>query len=356
MRRKLLPLALCLVPLLVAPVASGAEAVARDACFIFLAPSADFSTIRVRADLAYTEEEKREIARAWDANGDGSLSLTETHNFTASTARVITDPAQMGELRMYIDQTLPRSVTVMRSPSAPLISVENVDGWNIAEIRVYDFDVLPVAGDARILSGGVYARPLSLPPQPVIEALVVTAPDGWVVWSLGEIPGAQQGQPPPTMGYVSQASGTHYGERQAHAGQLDVNKSYFVVFSREGVDPFAIRGGGGIPLPGAALALLALAAPLLLRLRGARTEEHATTYLAGGARSEGMPRNRRESTENEKEHAYVMHNKREYGDKIQGDAAEFLDEKGGHGEVKQRREAWGRTSDAQQRETHAEEE
>ena len=67
-----------------------------------------------------------------------------------------------------------------------------------------------------------------------------------------------------------------------------------------------------------------------------------------------MPRNRRESTESEKEHAYIMHNKREYGDKIQGDAAEFLDDKGGHGEVKRRRQAWDRTSEAQQRETHTE--
>lgn len=51
------------------------------------------------------------------------------------------------------------------------------------------------------------------------------------------------------------------------------------------------------------------------------------------------PHGPREPTENEKEHAYVMHNKREKGEKLQGDAGAFLDDMGEHGEVKQRREA-----------------
>lgn len=52
-----------------------------------------------------------------------------------------------------------------------------------------------------------------------------------------------------------------------------------------------------------------------------------------------------EPTENEKEHAYVMHNKREYGDKVQGDLAGFLDDAGEHGEVKRRRERWHEAHD-----------
>ena len=51
----------------------------------------------------------------------------------------------------------------------------------------------------------------------------------------------------------------------------------------------------------------------------------------------------REPTENEKEHAYVMHNKREKGETIQGDLGESLDEKGSHGEVKRRRQEWHET-------------
>lgn len=48
----------------------------------------------------------------------------------------------------------------------------------------------------------------------------------------------------------------------------------------------------------------------------------------------------REPTQSEKEHAYVMHNKREKGEKIAGDLAEDLEYAGEHGDVKKRRQEW----------------
>lgn len=51
-------------------------------------------------------------------------------------------------------------------------------------------------------------------------------------------------------------------------------------------------------------------------------------------------RKRIEMTENEKEHEYVLFQKRSRGDHVVGDLAEDLDEKGAVGEVEARRRQW----------------
>ena len=51
-------------------------------------------------------------------------------------------------------------------------------------------------------------------------------------------------------------------------------------------------------------------------------------------------RKKPEMSEAEKEHEYVMAQKRGYGEVVSGEGGEFLDEQGAVGEVAQRREAW----------------
>jgi hypothetical protein len=56
-------------------------------------------------------------------------------------------------------------------------------------------------------------------------------------------------------------------------------------------------------------------------------------------------RKKPEVTESEKEHEYVMAQKRGYGERVAGEGGEFLDEMGPVAEVAQRREAWHRERD-----------
>lgn len=51
-------------------------------------------------------------------------------------------------------------------------------------------------------------------------------------------------------------------------------------------------------------------------------------------------RKKPKTTENERDHAYVMAQKRSHGDEIVGDEARNLDEKGPAGQVAREREEW----------------
>ena len=233
--------ALLLLAVLIVPTVAAQEG--DPLCIIFFEPSADFRLVDVNADLILTPEERENLSARVDADADGFITAQEVSSFENGTTLEITGPAsEYGERLLYMDGNLPTRMTVytkLRNWTGP---VEEARKGVVSELREYHTQ--PANDVGHILTGGLYAVPDSFARQrPVIETIVINAPEGWVVWSVGHTPqpegnGTSSPSPYPT------SSATKYEQKSVKISAFDIRRQYSVSFAKEGEDPTRVQGGG----------------------------------------------------------------------------------------------------------------
>lgn len=252
--------ALLLLAMMLVPAAAAQEGDLL--CIIFFEPSIDFRLVDVKADLILTPDERANLSARVDADADGVITAQEVSMFeNGTTVEVTGDASQYGERLLYMDGNLPTRMTVytkLRNWTGP---VEEARKGVVTEIREYH--TTPANDVGHILSGGLYAVPDSfLRQRPVIETIVINAPDGWVVWEVGHapVPATPEGNStltpqPPTY---QPGGGTRYLRQSVQISAFDIRRQYTVSFAKEGEDPTQIQNGS--PGPELAAVLVAVAA------------------------------------------------------------------------------------------------
>lgn len=246
-------------------------------CIIFFEPSADFRLIDVKADLILTPEERENISAAVDADHDNMITAAEVSTYENSTTLELgTDASAYGERMLYIDGNPPTGMTAytkLRDWTGP---IEEARKGVVSEFREYR--MTPGSDVGHILTGGLYAVPDSFSRhRPVIETIVINAPEGWVVWEVSHAP--QPPTPPtPSDGNTSATSypsyyptsptvtSERYLRQSVQISSFDIRRSYSVSFAKEGEDPMQVRGGPGFE-PILALAAIAAVAFVVRRRR-----------------------------------------------------------------------------------------
>lgn len=227
-----------LVPAL--PVAGAQGDVGEELCVIFITPEADFRRIEIVQDLILTENEVEEMMRDADTDDDGNVTTEEVDAYEAASARSLPHDA-LGEKSLLVDDRPPGNTVI----SLRLTGFEGpVDGSRkvlASEVRDYTFSETP-AQSAHFVEGGSAAQ---YDPQPVVETVVITAPERWVVWSV---------------------NGTEYREESVTIRGFDTRTSFEIVFAREGTTPPEppVEDRWTIPGPGSV-------APLVIALALVRT-------------------------------------------------------------------------------------
>lgn len=251
--RQALSLPLLLLPLLLA--APPAQAQEGDPlCIIFIEASPDFQVVRFRADLILDLEERTNVSRAIDTDGDGDLTAGEVAAYEEGSRNTTEGPAIDGTRTLYLDGAAPLSLFTrvqLRDWTGPVASARN---GTVTEHREYRFGV--VEDRAHVLTGGLGAHPYRIA-RPVIETVVFQAPAGWIVHSVSA--GTS----------VPRENETVYRERSVTIQGFDLESQYAVVYAREGTDPYAPDGGSDLPAPGV-VALIGLLALLALARRARR--------------------------------------------------------------------------------------
>lgn len=252
-----LPLAVLAGLLALAPLAA---AEGDPLCIIFFEPSPDFRLVDVNADLILTPDQRANLSARVDADADGNITAAEVSTFENATVETLT--ADYGDRLLNMDGRPPRQLTVwtkLRNWTGP---VEEARKGVVTEMREYH--MTPTEGEiGHILTGGLYARPTSLDERrPVIETIVLTAPDGWVVYEVAHAPPAPQGNTTPSPPPTSYMPAQRYGQQSVTISAFDIREQYEVTFAKEGQNPYSARGGG-MPAPGLALLVPALAAAAL---------------------------------------------------------------------------------------------
>ncbi len=251
---RLLVALLVILPLLSVVATAQAETEPDPRCILFIEPSPDFRTVRVRADLLLTDEERANLTAELDADGSGQIDFAEVAAYEERQTAVVIDPSKLGAKALFMDGSAPNSMTVYRRVAGWDRSPVNV---TVTEHRLYDFPPpLRGSGYGHFLSGGLYALPAVEAPRPVVETVILIAPPGWVVWNVENLtnpaptPVNEQNPTPmtfptPPSSYASFGSGVRYESRQVELPSFDAGGSYVVGFSREGVDPTQIGFNSG---------------------------------------------------------------------------------------------------------------
>lgn len=262
-----LPLAPLLLLATLLPTAAAQEG--DPLCIIFVEPGVDFRTVRIHADLIVPPEERDNLSRRIDADGDRVLTAAEVAAYEASTRETLgNDTAAYGERALFLDGRGPARAEFRRQLTNWTGPIEQARMGAVTEIREYA--MTPDRDFAHALSGGPNASPARVPfPVVAIETVVFAAPDGWVVHdvtgNLGYTGNGTMPSPSPTT--------TRYAEKTVRISGFDTRSSWTVVFSEEGKDPYAPRtsGGGGMPGPSAAgVAAALVVAALAWRARKGR--------------------------------------------------------------------------------------
>lgn len=254
--RTLLPLALLAALLALVPAAA---AEGDPLCIIFFEPSPDFRLVDVNADLILTPDQRANLSARVDADADGNITPAEVSTFENATVETIT--SDYGERLLNMDGLPPRQLTVwtkLRNWTGP---VEEARKGVVTEMREYH--MTPAQDETgHLLTGGLYARASTLNERrPVIETIVLTAPDGWVVWEVSHAPKPAENATSTPTPHVSYMPAQRYEQQSVTISAFDIREQYEVVFAKEGEHPYAARGSPG---PALALVLPALAAAALV--------------------------------------------------------------------------------------------
>lgn len=235
-------------------------------CIIFFEPSPDFRTLRVRADLVLSPEQRENITREVDADGDRTVTEAEVAAYeTRATQRLGNASEGYGDRMVYLDGLPPESATFRLDLTSWTGPFDQAKLGHATELREYVLQ--PVPDFAHALSGGVNATPTRIA-YPVVETVVFTAPPGWVVHSVRRWSANESEDPYPGYRTIvgSDAGADVHRERTVRISGFETRQPFVVVFAEEGRDPWGPRGGGA-PGPSAALAALAVAAAALLAAR-----------------------------------------------------------------------------------------
>lgn len=251
------PIALILLPLVLALPIASANAPADELCIIFFEPSKDFRLVDVRADLILTPDERANLSALVDADADGTITPAEVATYENNSVTIVTQREDYGERLLYMDGNLPTQMTVwtkLRNWTGP---VEEARKGVVTELREYH--TVPKVDKGHILTGGLYAAPHTLQQRrPVIETIVVSAPEGWVVFEVGHLPPHptpdEQGRVPPSSMYTQNQ---RFEQKSVTLSQFDIRSQYEVVFAKEGENPYDPNGSPGV---GAVAVLATLAA------------------------------------------------------------------------------------------------
>ena len=234
-----------LLPLLVLALLPLASAQGGDPlCIIFVEPEEDFSVIRMRADLILGPEERGNVSAAVDADGDGTLTQAEVAAYEATREESFTAVADMGERILFLDGKSPKELLVRVKLSNWTGPVETARNGTVTEHREYRMGTVPYDYQHAV-SGGLGAHPYAIP-KPVVEVVIVNAPEGWLVTSV-----SQQGNGSATTS-PSYASGNLFSgsQRSVRLDGFDLHSSYLMTFSD--ATPTYPKGTPG---PGALLVL-----------------------------------------------------------------------------------------------------
>lgn len=246
-----------LLALLLVPTASAQEG--DPLCIIFFEPSLDFRLVDVKADLILTPDQRVNISADVDADSDGFITAEEVATYENGTVFVVTEQEQYRERLLYMDGNLPTRMTVytkLRNWTGP---VEEARKGVVTELREYH--TVPADDVGHLLTGGLYAPAGDSlnRRRPVIETIVINAPDGWVVYEVRHTPdtGDNSTSPYPTYSSVGQ----RYEQKSVQISSFDIRRQYEVVFAKEGENPYAVRGSPG---PSSFLLLAAIVALALV--------------------------------------------------------------------------------------------
>lgn len=175
---------LALLPLLVL-LAAPAEAQEGDPlCIIFVEPEEDFEVIRMRADLILDQDERARIAAEVDADGDGTMTAAEVGAYEASQEETLTRVGDMETRILYLDGASPRELIVRVKLTNWTGPVETARNGTVTEHREYRMGTVPYDYE-HLISGGLGAHPYRIP-KPVVEVVIIRAPEGWLVTGVSQ--------------------------------------------------------------------------------------------------------------------------------------------------------------------------
>lgn len=261
-------LALLAAPLLLLLAAAPAAAQEGDPlCIIFYDVGDDFTTLRVRADLILSPEQRDNITREVDADADGNVTAEEVAAYEA--ASVLTpgsDPEAYGDRVMWLDGSPPVNATFRLKLTNWTGPAAQARMGAATELREYTMQP-GGPGHAHTLSGGNGSTPTRIA-YAVVETVVFSAPEGWVVHLVAPQEPRRDGAPGYGLDYPDPAEGTVYKERSVRISGFDTRSPFSVVFAKEGTDPYSLPGQGrDVP---AAPPILAMASAVALALAARR--------------------------------------------------------------------------------------
>ena len=244
-----------LFALMLMPIASAQEG--DPLCIIFFEPSLDFRLVDVKADLILTPDQRVNISADVDADDDGFLTVEEVATYENGTVFVVTEQEQYRERLRYMDGNLPTRMTVytkLRNWTGP---VEEARKGVVTELREYH--TIPADDVGHLLTGGLYAPAGDSlnRRRPVIETIVINAPDGWVVYEVRHTPETADNSSAPTSPPTHSMTPQRFEQKSVQISSFDIRRQYEVVFAKEGENPYAVRGSPG---PSSFLLLAAIVA------------------------------------------------------------------------------------------------
>lgn len=222
-------------------------------CIIFVEPEEDFSVVRMRADLILDQEERGNVSAAVDEDADGTLTAAEVAAYEATRELTLRAVADMGDRVLFLDGNSPRELVVRVKLSNWTGPIETARNGTVTEHREYRMGAVPYDYE-HALSGGLGAHPYRIP-KPVVEVVIVNAPEGWLVTSVSQV-GSDNVTTSPSYPTGNLFSGS---QRSVRLDGFDLHSSYAMTFRDE--TPTYPKGspGFGAVLVVAALSGLALA-------------------------------------------------------------------------------------------------
>jgi hypothetical protein len=161
---------------------------ANELCIIFITvENASFNSVEVIVDRTLNESEFAAIADEVDGDDDGNITLEEISVWENATVELIPgyqliQQSNLSEYRLFVDWSAPENLTTWKR----LHRFEGETNQSnptrlVQEMREYTF-ISVAYSDFHRLEGGIYS-PIA---QVVEEVVVVTAPDGWIVWAAND--------------------------------------------------------------------------------------------------------------------------------------------------------------------------
>lgn len=222
-------------------------------CIVFLTPDKAFTEITFRADLLLNESQRLEEARTLDADQDGNVTREEVDKADLDSQRFYRGAAELGSRAIWIDERAPNVTLIEKRHTGWSGPVESANG-TLEERRDYRYDPGPsLNGENVFVVRGGEPLPPAYNPRPVVETVRFTAPPGLVVYDV-------------QYGNASQTFKTPFGE----IPHFDLKASWRVNFAPVGVNPYGLRGGGGMPGPALWAVLAGLTLAAIVRARRPR--------------------------------------------------------------------------------------